>query len=186
MHLAIEHLEPRLSEWLYLEYSSSAEIAGGELLICNVRRDADYRKLSRIARVERKSSLEIFRQEEMIVLDPLARKALSPDDFRERPVVLIGGILGNDPPLGRTRQILSKRLPGALKRNIGRHQFAIDGAVYVARQIALGEILEKIPVQLGLEVQIEPGYSNLLPYAFPLVEGRPLISEALINYLRKH
>ncbi|MBC7099713.1 hypothetical protein H5T52_11515 [Candidatus Bipolaricaulota bacterium] len=186
MWLVIEHLEPKLSEWLYIEYSSSAKIAGENLLISNVRRAADYRRLAKIARVERKSALEIFREEEMVLLDPLARKSLSPEDLEGRSLILIGGILGNDPPLGRTRELLSKKLPRALKRNIGRHQFAIDGAVYVARQISSGKRLEEIPVQVGLEIQIEPGYSNILPYAFPLAGGKPLISEELIDYLRKH
>lgn len=186
MRLVIEHLEPKLSDWLFIEYSSSARIAGEELLITNVRKGSDYRKLSKITQVERKSALKLFPQEEMILLDPQARKSLSPDDFKGRPFVLIGGILGNDPPLGRTRELLSRKLPRALKRNIGRHQFAIDGAVYIARQVGLGRRLEEIPVQVGLEIQIEPGYSNILPYAFPLVEGKPLIAAELIDYLRRH
>ncbi|MEM4187664.1 MAG: SAM-dependent methyltransferase [Candidatus Hadarchaeum sp.] len=186
MQLAIEHLEPKLSEWLFIEYSNSARIAGEVLLITNVRKAADYRKLSPITRVERRSALELFRQEEMILLDPLARKTFSPEDLKSRSLVLIGGILGNDPPLGRTRELLSRKLPGALKRNLGQHQFAIDGAVYVAKQIISGKRLEEIPVQVGVEVPIEPGYSNLLPYAFPLVGGKPLIAAELIGYLRRH
>lgn len=186
MQLVIEHLEPKLSEWLFIEYSNSARIAGEALLITNVRKAADYRKLSPITRVERRSALELFRQEEMILLDPLARKTFSPEDLKSRSLVLIGGILGNDPPLGRTRELLSRKLPRALKRNLGRHQFAIDGAVYVAKQIISGKRLEEIPVQVGVEVPIEPGYSNLLPYAFPLVGGKPLIAAELIGYLRRH
>ncbi|MEM3514002.1 MAG: SAM-dependent methyltransferase [Candidatus Hadarchaeum sp.] len=184
--LVIEHLEPKLSEWLFIEYSNSARIAGEDLLITNVRRATDYRKLSQITRVERKSALELFQQDEIIVLDPLARKPFSPEDLESRSLVLIGGILGNDPPLGRTRELLSKKLSRALKRNIGRHQFAIDGAVHVAKQIISGKKLEEIPVQVGLEVPIEPGYSNILPYAFPLVGGKPLIAAELIDYLRRH
>ncbi|MGC8816505.1 MAG: hypothetical protein ACP5PX_01615 [Candidatus Hadarchaeum sp.] len=185
MRLVIEHLEPKLSQWLYIEYSHSARIAG-DLLITNVRRASERRRLSRVASVERKSVGEIFSQRGILLLDPLARKVLSPDDLQGKSVILIGGILGNDPPLGRTRELLARKLPRATRRHIGRHQFAIDGAVYVARQVVAGRRVEEIPVQVGLEIPIEPGYSVILPYAFPMVGGKPLISDDLIDYLRSH
>jgi len=186
MQFVIEHLEPRLSDWLFMEYSSAAEIAGKDLLITNVQRASDYRRLSRITRVEKRSARELFRPEEIVVLDPRARRALSPEDLREKAAILIGGILGNDPPLGRTRELLVKKLPRAMVRHIGRHQFAIDGSVYVARQVSQGRRLEEIPVLVELEIPLAQGCSVILPYAFPLVKGRPLISRDLIEYLKRH
>ncbi len=41
-------------------------------------------------------------------------------------------------------------------------------------------------IQVGLELQLSRGYSNFLPYAFPLVKGRPMISRKLVEYLKKH
>jgi len=155
-------------------------------LITNVRREVDFKKLSKVTRVERKRAWDLFRHDEVVLLDPQAGKTLLPSDCKGKAGILIGGILGDDPPLGRTRELLTKRMPEAEARNIGRHQFAIDGAVYVAKQVSMGKRVEEIPVQVGLEIQIAKGYSNFLPYAFPLVKGKPLISGNLIDYLRKN
>ncbi|MFH1821358.1 MAG: hypothetical protein ABH852_02815, partial [Methanobacteriota archaeon] len=108
MFFVIENLEPRLSDWLYIEYSHSAQIAGKNLLITNVKRRSEFNKLSKIVRVENKRAEELFDQDEIVLLDPLARKTLSPLDLKEKSAILIGGILGNDPPIGRTKELLTK------------------------------------------------------------------------------
>lgn len=185
MLFVIEHLEPKLSEWLRIEYSHAADIVGRDLMITNVKKPDEFRKLAKIARVERKRVGEIFDQRELIVLDPRAGKKLSPADVRGKRAIVVGGILGEEPPLGRTKELLTKMLSRAHARNIGRHQFAIDGAVYVARQVSGGVPLEEVPVQQGLELKIERGHSVLLPYAYPLADGRPLVSRELIAYLKR-
>jgi len=186
MFFVIEHLEPRLSEWLFIEYSHAARIIGRErVLITNVKKKSEFRKLAKLAHIERKRACDLFKQREIIVLDPRARKKLSPSDRRDKKAIVMGGILGEDPPLGRTRKLLAKTLPRALARNLGREQFAIDGAAYMAKQVTEGHPLERIPVQLGLEIRWGKGHSTLLPYAFPLVGGKPLISNKLIAYLKR-
>ena len=186
MLFAIEHLEPKLSEWLFMEYSHAAQIVGREkLLITNVKRKSEFQKLAKITNVERKRACELFEQRELIVLDPRARKKLSPADMKNKRAIVIGGILGEETPMGRTEELLTKSLPWASARNIGRHQFPIDGATYVAKQVSDGKSLEEIPVKLGLEVAIDSGHSVLLPYAYPLVDGKPLISQKLVAYLKR-
>lgn len=186
MLFVIEHLEPKLSEWLYIEYSHAAQIVERKrLLITNVKKKGESRKLVEIAGVERKRACELFKQHELIVLDPRARKKLSPADMRGRGVIVIGGILGEEPPLGRTRELLTRTLPRASTRNLGKEQFAIDGATYVAKQVSEGKSLEEVPVQHGLEIQISEVHSTFLPYTFPLVRGKPLISQELIAYFRR-
>lgn len=186
MLFVIEHLEPKLSEWLFIEYSHAARIAGrGKLLITNVRDKGEFRKISSITHVERRRARKLFRQHELIVLDPRARKKLSPADVRGKRVIIIGGILGEEPPLGRTKELLRMTMPRALARNLGRGQFSIDGATYMARQVSEGTPLDKVPVQHGLEIQLGEEHSVLLPYAYPLVNGRPLISRKLITYLKR-
>jgi ribosome biogenesis SPOUT family RNA methylase Rps3 len=186
MLFAIEHLEPKLSEWLFMEYSHAAQIVGREkLLITNVKRKSEFQKLAKITNVERKRACELFEQRELIVLDPRARKKLSPADMRNKRAIVIGGILGEETPMGRTEELLTKSIPGASARNIGRHQFPIDGATYVAEQVNDGKSLEEIPVKLGLEVVIAIGHSVILPYAYPLVDGKPLISQKLVAYLKR-
>lgn len=186
MLFIIEHLEPKLSEWLCIEYSHAARIVRqNNLLLTNVKKTKEFQKVKRIAQVERRRVKELFNQKELVVLDPRARKKLSPADVRGKRAVVIGGILGEDPPLGRTRELLTKSLPRALARNLGEHQFAIDGAAYVAKRVLEGKRLEKVPVQFGLEIRISKVYSTFLPYAFPLIKGKPLISDELISYLKR-
>jgi len=185
MFFAIEHLEPKLSEWLYIEYSHAAQIVGRErLLITNVKKKDEFEKLSRIAGTERKRFNELFEKEKLLVLDPRARKKLSSSDFRDKKAVVIGGILGADPPLGRTEKLLTKNVK-AQARNLGREQFPIDGAVYMAKQVSEGTPLKEVPVQLGVDIQIDRGHSVLLPYAYPLKGGKPLISRELVAYLKR-
>jgi len=187
MLFVIEHLEPKLSEWIHIEYSHAAQIVGRKrLLITNVKKKGEFRKLVKIAGVERKRACELFKQRELIVLDPRARKKLSPTEMRGSGVIVIGGILGEEPPLGRTRELLTRTLPRASARNIGKGQFAIDGATYVAKQVSEGKSLEEIPVQHGLEIQISEVHSTFLPYTFPFVRDKPLISRELIAYLKRH
>jgi ribosome biogenesis SPOUT family RNA methylase Rps3 len=185
MLFIIEHLEPRVSEWLCIEYSNAAQIVGRErLLITNVKKSDEFEKLSRIACTERKHFDKLFWKEEVLVLDPRARKKLSPGDFIGKKAIIIGGILGADPPLGRTEKLLTKRVE-APARNLGREQFSIDGAVYVAKKVSEGTPLKEVPVQLGIEIQIGRGHSVLLPYAYPIGDRGPLISRQLIRYLKR-
>ncbi|HID60808.1 MAG TPA: hypothetical protein EYP46_02980 [Hadesarchaea archaeon] len=186
MLFVIEHLEPKLSEWLYIEYTHAAQIVGqGRMLITNVKSEDEFCKLSRVSRVERKRVSELFEQKGLIVLDPRARNELTPVDFRGKKAIVIGGILGGDPPLGRTRELLTRSLTQALKRNIGKHQFPINGAVYVAKQVSKDMPLREVPIQYGIEIRIGKGHSTVLPYAYPLIGGKPLISRKLVTYLKR-
>ncbi|KUO43178.1 MAG: hypothetical protein APU95_03440 [Hadesarchaea archaeon YNP_N21] len=185
MLFAIEHLEENLSEWLLIEYSHAAKIAGREnMVITNVTDEEDFRKLSKIAKVERASVREVLSNKRLIVLDPQAKRCLSPVDGKADAVV-VGGILGDYPPRHRTSKLLTKFLPGAKARNIGKFQLSIDGAVYVAKEILGGRRLEEIPMIFGLEIEASRKHSVYLPYAYPLVDGKPLISCELVNYLKR-
>lgn len=185
MLFVIENLEPRLSDWLRIEYSHAAKIAGKSLLITNVKKRSEFREFSKVARVERRRARELFEQRELIVLDPRARKTLSPDDFRGKKAAVIGGILGEEPPLGRTKKLLTRSLPGAIVRNLGKHQFPIDAAVHVVKRVSEGTPFGKVPVQHGVEIQISKGHSVILPYAYPLVDGKPLVSDKIIAHVKR-
>ncbi|MEM2878470.1 MAG: SAM-dependent methyltransferase [Candidatus Hadarchaeales archaeon] len=186
MLFLIDHLEPELSEWIMIEYSHAAKIAGREnLIITNVTRRRDAKMLSRVARVDRRRAFDIFDEGDIIILDPGARYTLTPDDMKGKMAVVLGGILGDDPPRGRTESMLTRFAPGVEVRNIGPHQFSVDGAVYVAKRIHGGVPLSRIPVRAGVEIELQPGHSVVLPFAYPVVNGRPFIPKALLSYLKK-
>ncbi len=189
MKIVIEHCEPFLSKWLLIEYEFASKIIGEEnLIFSNVKNMKDAEVLSQYGEVWRESITrkeEI--QEKILILDPKAEARLKPFDLKGISYVVVGGILGDHPPRGRTYLFISSKMPLSKKRNIGDWQFSIDGSVYIAWQVIHGKRLEEIPIVKGVEIVIqkEPFEHIIgLPYAYPLVNGRPLISEKLIEYLK--
>jgi len=174
----IEHLESQLSRWLLAEYWSSYRIAGGLLTITGIEIPG--------IRSTSKRFHELVDPSEAIILDPQADRELAPEDLEGIDAIVIGGILGAHPPMGRTKKLLSDRFPQAIKRNIGKHQFSIDGSVYIALEIIRGRRLREIPITLGITIRRRIGsieHEIKLPYAYPLVGGKPLISEELLALL---
>lgn len=184
LKFVIEHLEEEIGRWLYIEYRHASEIVGKEnLLFTNVRRVEDRVLLSEFGKVEARSFRDVFRQEDVVILDPRAERKLVFSDFYGKKAVVVGGILGDNPPRGRTQRYLSNLCPRAIKRNLGRKQFSIDGAVYVAKMVSEGVSLENIGVVDGLSIRVDEFVEVYLPYAYPLRNGRPVIHEELVRYL---
>ncbi|MCX8171368.1 MAG: hypothetical protein N3E47_05295, partial [Candidatus Bathyarchaeota archaeon] len=78
----IEHLEPEVGKWLYLEYANASSIVGKDrLTFTNVKRGEDAEILSGLGRVRCESFIEIFSPERIVILDPKAPERLKPDDF---------------------------------------------------------------------------------------------------------
>lgn len=181
----IEHLEPVLSKWLFLEYKHAAELARPyTLTITNVKDPDERAALSSFSDPREESVTELgISSKSLLILDPQAPHTLSPQDFKEPTYLVVGGIMGDYPPRGRTYELLTKKIPGARTRNIGSEQFPIDCAVHVALMVSRGLTLNEIPVISGLEIKTSEFHSILLPYAYPLYLGRPLISEEVIDYL---
>ncbi|MCX8204336.1 MAG: SAM-dependent methyltransferase [Candidatus Nezhaarchaeota archaeon] len=181
--IAIEHLEPHLSRWLWLEYRHAVKLAAGKIEFTNVKREDHLQALSKLAPSHREGVLELYSPDALIILDPQAPVKLSPGDLEGDVVVVVGGILGDHPPRGRTYKLLTSKAKGARARNIGAHQFSIDGAVYVALRVAEGVRVEEVPVKVGITVKAPP-FTVHLPYAYPLRRGRPVVSRELIEYLK--
>jgi len=180
----IEHLEPEISKWLYLEYKHASKIVGkSRLMFTNVKKTGDAEILSALGIVKSESFIEIFDQKRVVILDPRAKERLKPEDFMGKEATIIGGILGDHPPRGRTRKLVTLRAPEAAVRNIGRGQFSIDGAVYVARLVSEGVRLDDIPVKKGLHIKINEAAEVYLPYIYPLKDRKPVVSEELLEYL---
>ena len=182
----IEHLEPVVSKWVWVEYKHASEIVGrSRLIITNVEDPREREVLSRIAgEVLEESIADLpLPRSSIVVLDPQGARELVPEDFESETYVVVGGIMGDCPPRGRTKELLTSRLPGARIRTLGDRQFSVDGAVYVAKRISEGARLEEIEVADELEIVVTESFSIILPFAYPLVEGRPLVSEELVDYL---
>jgi len=180
----IEHLEPKIGKWLYIEYKHASEIVGkSRLIFTNVKNGEDAETLSRFGIVRNEIFAEIFAPEKIIVLDPKASKKLSPEDFTGKEAVVIGGILGDHPPKGRTQKLVTAKLPSATVRSLGDEQFSIDGAVYLTKVVSEGKKLEEVSIKKGLTIRLNEYAEVYLPYAYPLKDGKPVISKELIDYL---
>lgn len=180
----IEHLEPMVGRWLLLEYTYASMIVGCErLCFTNVKRPEDAAMLQGLGRVEAKRACEIYPPTKVLVLDPKAKRLLQPEDFAGKEAVLIGGILGDHPPRNRTSRLLTVTFPEAAVRSLGKSQFSIDGAVYVAKRVSEGVPLRDIPIKKGLTIKVSRNHEIHLPYIYPIADGKPLINPRLVEYL---
>jgi ribosome biogenesis SPOUT family RNA methylase Rps3 len=98
----VEHLDPELEEWSSLEYASIATesvSAGCKFFLTSVPKELVLpQRLQNLPglNVEHRSVEEIYQNEKtrVCLLDPAAKKELSPEDGEMFDIFLFGGILG--------------------------------------------------------------------------------------------
>ncbi len=183
MKAIIEHLEPEVYPWCILEYRHISQIVGKENLIFTNVPPHEHHKLQEYGEVKTESVKQLtFKR--VCVLDPFAKETLAPSDTFE--YYLFGGILGNFPMEKRTEKELTQHLKQFSARNIGEKQMSTDTAVLVVHKI----VDEKTPLQKmkfvdEIEIELEEGYSQILPYRYLIVDGKPVLPEGLIAYLKE-
>ena len=181
----IEHLEPRLYPWCELEYRHISSIVGkNNLLFTNIRSASAAAKLQKIGRVEKKSVSELLLKKACL-LDPEADKLLTPADGKKFDFFVFGGILGDDPPKERTKELLTSKMPEVETRNLGPKQMSTDTAVLVTKKIIDGTQLGKIKFIDGAIVQIQEGEEVILPYRYVKQDGKPFLAPGIETLLRK-
>ncbi len=179
----IEHLEKNLWKWCLYEYKSISKIVGkNRLWFTNVKRKCQM--LEKYGRVFKKSVKEM-NLKNACVLDPEADNSLKIKESQEFRYFIFGGILGDNPPKKRTREELSRFIPYATMRNIGKEQMATDNAVFVVREILKGKKLKNLNFKDSVEIKINKIESIILPYRYVLVNKKPFISKEIINYLKR-
>ncbi|MEK6936746.1 MAG: SAM-dependent methyltransferase [Nanoarchaeota archaeon] len=176
----VEHLDGKLWRWCLIEYKHISRIVGKKsLLFTKVK----SKELRRYGKVFKKSVLELSLKN-ACVLDPDAKKTLTPKDARKFKYFIFGGILGSYPAKKRTNKELTRKLKFTA-RNIGKKQFSTDNAVYVVREILKGKKLKDLKFKDKIEIQLGKHDSVILPYRYLIMKGRPLISEELVKYLKR-
>lgn len=184
--LVIENLEAELSEWLFLEYRHAAEL-WDEVVFTNVKNPAAAARLSALGEVVEKPCYEVYQGEGVIVLDPRGKEALRSRDFQDAEAVIIGGILGEIVPRGRTSSLITSRMKHARVRNLGETQLTIDTAALVAKLIRLGLDLGEIEITREVELKFSENESILLPYGYVILEDTLILTPGLKEYLlRSH
>jgi len=182
--LVIEHLE-EISEWLWLEYSHVAKWWGDNLIFTNVRED-EREKLAKLGNVLSESVTKFpFDRSKIIVLDLQAEEELKPEDIEENTIIIVGGILGNAIPTGRTKEFITSKMEGVKVRHIGKPQYSIDGASIVAKLIADGKRLKEIEYEENPTIKLDEFSEMTLHYAVPKLDGKLLLTPGLIELQKK-
>jgi len=169
-----------------LEYAHAAEIWGEGLTFTNVRGEGMRRKLQALpgAHVSKRSVRELDTGR-ALVMDPRAKRPLTPADCRACDTLIVGGILGGEVMRGRTQQLITRRakVPG---RSLGPVQLPIDVAVFACRAVALGASLDEIEFTRGLTVRYGDGMEVELPYGYPVVDDHVIMTPGLMEYIAEH
>ncbi|WP_297489991.1 hypothetical protein [Thermococcus sp.] len=183
-YLVIEHLE-EISDWLWLEYRHAAEWWKDKLIFTNVRED-EREKLAKLGSVITESVTRFpFDRSKLIVLDLQAEEELKPKDIDEDTMIVVGGILGDAVPRGRTREFITSRMEGVKVRHIGKPQYSIDGASIVAKLIAEGRRLEEVDYEENPTIRLDEFSEITLHYAVPKLDGKLLLTPSLIDLQKR-
>ncbi len=163
----------------------------GLVVFTNVKNPRMRSELSKLAPTFTENVAEYVTRRNLsnvIVLDPRGEKELTPEDLRNCDAVVIGGIMGDHPPKGRTWEFITKRLPNAIPRNLGREQLTIAGAAYVLKQVMRGRTLKDLEFVDGLRISLSLGIAELeieLPYRFPCEGGRIVLPENYVEIVAR-
>ena len=113
----VEHLDPELGPWSTLEYKTIAQEChdiGAKFCLSSlspaIELPSDLHSLEGLS-IELRKVEEIYgdAKSRVCLLDPAAKRELSPSDGDKFDVFLFGGILGDDPPRGKNRLNKSSR-----------------------------------------------------------------------------
>ncbi|MEN2999956.1 MAG: hypothetical protein ABDH61_05220 [Acidilobaceae archaeon] len=187
--IVIENLEERVGRWAVAEYAEASRVArerGVELVVSGyVTGELEAAMGRRGVRVMRDAA-RVLNRPDVILLDLWAPKTLGPEEALTARAFVVGGILGDHPPRGRT-MLLYDSYSSAARRNLGPYQLSVDGAVKVLLQVLEGKRVSEIPLVSPLRLNIEAltRAEVVLPFAYPVREGKPWISEELVELLRR-
>ena len=188
MKFIIEHLEPELFEWCLIEYEHISGIVGKHnLVFTNVKDGKDRNKLRKLGTVCEKNISELD-FDNICVLSQYAAKTLSTNDKNNFKYFAFGGILGDNPAKRRTDDIIKELKVKKIRfeeRNLGNTQMPTDNAVYAAKKILDGKKLSDFKFADELEIQINGDESVNLPFRDVVDNNKVIISEKLVEYLRK-
>ncbi len=206
MKVIIEHIDDEVYDWSYIEYRHISSFVGKEnLIFTNLKRNVKgknkrikgYEKLKELGELKEKNIKELKTEIEkkygkICLLNPKAKKTLSQKDKLKFGIFLFGGILGDNPPRGRTEKAFGTLFE---KRNLGNVQMATNTAVLVTQKI-IDEGLDFSDLDFVDEIEIildqntdEKGkfrnYSQILPYRYLVIKGKPILPGGLIEYLKE-
>lgn len=181
----IEHLDPRLWKWSFIEYSHISGFVGKKnLIFTNIKKSKDVEKLKKLGKPYSKSVREL-KFSKMCILDPAAKQTLRPAD-KKFDCIVLGGVLGDFPMKRRTKKELSDPLKtrDVPSRNLGKNQMSTNTAAYVAWKIINGTPIEKIKFQRKLVVKISDCEEIELPFKFVVEDSKVVLPKGYIELIK--
>jgi ribosome biogenesis SPOUT family RNA methylase Rps3 len=155
-------------------------IVGKENLIFTNIPEKERHKLERFGKVYSESVLNL-RFSRCCLLDSVAEQELATKDKEKFEYFIFGGILGDNPPRGRTK-VLHKL--NCDMRNLGKEQMSTDTAVLVTNMILNGKKLNEITFKDTIELETNEGESVILPYRYVVENGKPVLPKGLFEMLK--
>jgi ribosome biogenesis SPOUT family RNA methylase Rps3 len=153
-----------------------------------VKSPSDRKKLERYGKAF-EQSVAMLHLRRLCLLDLNAPSTLAPKDAREFDYLVFGGILGDNPPRGRTKALrvalekTSKESSLGI-RDLGPKQMSTDTAVNVAKRIVDGTPFDKIAFLDTIQIQTGEGEEVELPYRYVAdEEGKPILPPGLVEKL---
>ncbi|KAI9301300.1 SAM-dependent RNA methyltransferase [Cunninghamella echinulata] len=134
----IEHMEDDMHEWCVLEYKHMLSNVGPDHLWFSCLSEACLNKSMpeelKQAHCHTEDVLHLpgIDPKSVCLLDPSATSELSPEDGDKFEYFLFGGILGDDPPRDRTKELRKLGFEG---RRLGPVQMTTDTALNVTRKV---------------------------------------------------
>jgi len=193
MKYIIEHLDEELEQWSMWEYENISAVVGKENLIFtnlhSIKNKENLDKLKRLGETKEQPVNELKQMDikRACLLDPSAEKILCPEDADKFDYLIFGGILGDNPPQKRTEKLLSPRLQGIAKRNLGDMQMSTDNAVKCSKKIVEDKVpFDQIDFVDNYELKITEKESVILPYRYLFEDNKPFMHKKLLEYLKEH
>jgi ribosome biogenesis SPOUT family RNA methylase Rps3 len=188
--VVVDNMEVRASRWVVEEYVESSRVAesnGIKFYVTGLVTPELEALLARRGVEVIWDSRSLCNRPDSILLDLWAEKTLDPLEVWGARCFIIGGIMGDHPPKGRTR-LLYEKYPYAAKRNLGPLQFSVDGTVKMLAKVLKGMRVEEVDIVYPVSLEVK-GYLGTvtveLPYAYPAESGRPMIAESIIRLLER-
>ncbi|KAL1935540.1 hypothetical protein VTP01DRAFT_4680 [Rhizomucor pusillus] len=166
----IDHMEDGMHEWCVLEYKHMLMNVGADNLYFSSLTDACLNsgmpEELKQAHCHKEDVLHLpgVDPKDICLLDPAATTPLSPEDADRFKYFLFGGILGDDPPRDRTKELRKLGFEG---RHLGPIQMSTDTAVNVTKRVVVDKVpLDQIPYIDSPEVFFSKHESVTLPYRY--------------------
>ena len=194
MKFIIEHLEQKLFEWCLIEYEHISKIVGKDnLIFTNIQNKKDISKLRELGIVLNEKFSEFnsklkYNENKICVLSQHVEKTLRTNDKNKFEYFVFGGILGDKPAKRRTEDIIKELRQRKIRfeeRNLGSIQMPTDNAVYAANKILNGAGLSQLKFIDEVEIQINENEAVTLPFRYIIDNNKLVISEKLVEHLRK-